>query len=335
MTSFIPRFLKSIFILSCIVVLFSFHAHAADVPLKKVSCITLWQPQAQFAGYIVASEKGIYKKYGLDVNIVSGGPNDSAVDALKSGKADFGILWLSSAIQRRAEGLKLVNIGQVVQRSALMLIAKRLSGIVKPLDMQGKKVNLWEGDLQLQPRAFFRANGLTVDIIPQSYTVNLFLKNGVDVVSAMWYNEYDMIINSGLDEDELVTFFFSDYGLNFPEDGIYCLEETLNKDPQAASDFVKASFEGWMYAFDHPDEAVEIVLQNMRREHLPANRVHQKWMLLKMKDIILSGDKQHPLGILNKADYDRVCLELKKNDLVATAPAYNEFYRPLENNDQE
>ena len=244
--------MKTILIITGMVFLFFGHAHAADAPLKKISFITLWKPQAQFAGYIVALEKGFYKKHGLDVTLISGGADNPAVDALKNKKADFGIVWLSAAIQRRSAELKLVNIGQVVQRSALMLVAKRSSGILKPQDMQGKKVSLWEGDLQLQPKAFFREHGITVETIPQSYTVNLFLKGGVDVVSAMWYNEYDTIINSGLDPDELVTFFFSDYGLNFPEDGIYCLEETLNKDPQTAAAFVKASFEGWMYAFDHP-----------------------------------------------------------------------------------
>jgi len=60
--------------------------------------------------------------------------------------------------------------------------------------------------------------------------VNLFLRDGVDVVSAMWYNEYHTIINSGLNPDELTTFFFHEHGLNFPEDGIYTLEETFKRD---------------------------------------------------------------------------------------------------------
>jgi NitT/TauT family transport system substrate-binding protein len=329
------RNIKNILILTGMAFLFSAHAHAEDIPLKKITLISLWKPQAQFAGYMVASEKGFYKKHGLEVTIVSGGTDDPAVEALKNKKADFGVLWLSSAMQRRTAGLQLVNIGQLVQRSALMLVAKRSSGILRPLDMQNKKVSLWEGDLQLQPRAFFRAYGLDVETIPQSYTVNLFLMGGVDVVSVMWYNEYDTIINSGLDPDELVTFSFSDYGLNFPEDGIYCLEETLNKDPQAAAAFVQASFEGWSYAFDHPDEALDIVLAHMRMEHLPANRVHQKWMLSKMKELIIPQDKQHRLGVLDKDDFDRVGKELVQNGLITAAPPYNEFYRPLKNNDQK
>jgi len=43
----------------------------------------------------------------------------------------------------RAEGTRVVNIAQIMQRSALMLVAKKSSGIRTPQDMNGKKVGLW------------------------------------------------------------------------------------------------------------------------------------------------------------------------------------------------
>ena len=199
-------------------------AGAAEIALKKASFIPQWSPQAQFAGYYVAYEKGFYKKYGVDLTILQGGPNQSPTDFLERRKADFVSLWLSTAMQRRSHGVKLINIGQVMQRSALMLIAKKSSNIKTPQDMNGKKVGIWGADFQIQPRAFFKKYNLHINVIHQSFSVILFLRGGVDVASAMWYNEYHTIINSGLNEDELTTFFFYDYGLNFPEDGIYVLE---------------------------------------------------------------------------------------------------------------
>ncbi len=326
--------LRIILVVAAAVVIFPACGRAADVPLKKVSCALLWKPQAQFAGYIVAVEKGFYRQRGLDVTLVPGGANDPSLEALKNKKTDFCIAWLVSAVQRRAAGVALVNVGQVVQRSALMLISRRSSGILKPQDMQGRKVSLWEGDLRIQPEAYFRRTGVTAEIVPQSYTVNLFLRGGVDAVSAMWYNEYDTIINSGLDPEELVTFFFSDLGMNFPEDGIYCLEETLDKDPAGAAAFVAASFDGWQYAFDHPDEAVDIVLARMREAHLPANRVHQRWMLSKMKDLIMPDDPA-PAGTLVQNDFDRVAEELLRGGLIEAIPLYRDFYRPPEGHVQE
>lgn len=303
-------------------------AVAGQGSLKKATFIPLWKPQAQFAGYYVALEKGFYRKAGLDVTIIEGGPDSPPGALLEQGKADFGILWLSAALKKRGHGLKIVNIGQVVQRSGLMLVAKRSSGIRVPKDLAGRKVSLWDGELRLQPMAFFRKYALSVDIIPQSYTVNLFLAGGVDAASVMWYNEYDTILNAGIDEGELVAFSFGDHGLNFPEDGIYCREETLAKDPGAAFAFAAASFEGWLYAFNHPEEALNIVLAAMRKAHVPANRVHQKWMLEKMKELILPSGDRRDLGLLDKEDYANVCRELRSGKDITEAPAYDDFFLP-------
>lgn len=300
----------------------------SDQSLKKVSFIPLWKPQAQFAGYYVAYEKGIFKKYGLDVTILEGGPGKNPCQLIKSGKADFGILWLSSVLRISNQCSKLVNIAQISQRSALMLIAKKKSGIVKPADMNGRKISLWEGDLQLQPQAFFKQQKIVMKIIPQYYTINLFLNDGVDVVSAMWYNEYHTILNSGINKEELSTFFFSDFGLNFPEDGIYASEEFYNKNPDICRAFVKACLEGWIYAFANENETLDIIMKYMRQANVSANRMHQKWMFERMKDLIIPQENSNKvLGRLDKQDYERVAMELKKNGLLDKITKYEKFAR--------
>ena len=50
-------------------------ADAAETTLKEASFIPQWRPQAQFAGYYVAYEKGFYKKNGIDLTILPGGPD--------------------------------------------------------------------------------------------------------------------------------------------------------------------------------------------------------------------------------------------------------------------
>lgn len=313
----------------CAAVVFSpsWGLRCEDKPLKRVSMVSLWFPQSQFAGYYVALEKGIYRKYGLDVTIINGGPEIFPFKLLEEGKADFAVMWLSTGIEKRSLGLSLVNIAQVVQKSGLMLVAKKSSGILKPEDMNNRKVGLWNADFEIQPRAFFKKYGLNVTVIPQSYTVNLFLRDGVDVASAMWYNEYHTIINSGYDPEELTTFFFYEHGLNSPEDGIYTMEKTASGDPQACRAFVKASLEGWKYAFAHAEEAVDIVLQYMEKAHLPANRVHQKWMLARMKDLILLNGSCQGMGVLSRGDYDFVAGGMLENGLIKSIPDFDKFYK--------
>ena len=321
----------------CLILLFmvTVKAGAEERPLKKASFIPQWVPQAQFAGYYVALELGFYKKHGIDLTIIPGGPNNAPSDLLKDNRAQFGTMWLSSGIQMRAQGIRVVNIAQILQRSALMLVAKKSSGIKTPQDMDGKKVGLWGPVFQIQPKAFFRKYNLDVKTIRQSYSVNLFLRDGVDVASAMWYNEYHTILNCGLDPSELTTFFFYDHALNFPEDGIYILEENLQKDPDLSRAFVKASIEGWRHAFSNPDEALTIIMRHLHEAHIPVTRVHQKWMLERMRDLILPKGSGIPMGRLLFEDYLRVAKGLKENALIKDIPVFSCFYRECLSRDEE
>lgn len=299
---------------------------AQEADLKKVSFIPQWQPQSQFAGYYVAYEKGFYRQHNLDVKILRGGPDRPPSELLAQGKADFGTMLLTTGIIKRAQGVKLVNIGQLVQRSALMLVAKKAGGINTPQDINGKKVGLWGGDFQGQPRAFFQKYQLAVKTIPQSATLNLFLRGGVEVASAMWYNEYHLILNAGMNPEELTTFFMADHGLNFPEDGIYCLEDTYKNRPELCRSFVQASIAGWQYAFAHPEEALDIVMKYVNAANVATERVHQKWMLARMQDIILPSGSNLPMGTLQAEAYDPAAQELRKNGLIKKIPPFAEFF---------
>jgi NitT/TauT family transport system substrate-binding protein len=302
---------------------------AAEPPLKSASLMPMWSPQAQFAGYYVALDKGIYARHGIDLKILRAGSGCSPPETLKKGEADFAILWLTTALQHRSAGTELVNLAQIIQRSSVMLISKKTAGIETIDDMDGKKVGLWEGDVSIPPRTLFAKHGINVRVVPQSQTVNLFLRGGIDVASAMWFNEYHTILNSGVDAKELNVIFLSEQGMNFPEDGLYAMAKTVQKDPVLAAAFVAASLEGWHYAFNHPDEALDIVIQHMREARLPANRMHQKWMLERMRDLMAPVDSQAEFGKLREQDYESVAQALLKDGLIGTYPHYFAFsWRP-------
>ena len=149
------------------------------------------------------------------------------------------------------------------------------------------------------------------------------------MASAMWYNEYNTIINAGINPDELTTFFFNDYGLNFPEDGIYVLEETYDKNPGFCTDFVTASIRGWEYAFDHPEEALDIIMKQLMDAHIPATRVHQQWMLKRIQDLMIPGGKSTRIGQLQADDYYRVAQALKDYGMIGDVPKFSEFHREV------
>ena len=58
-------------------------------PLDKVRFGTNWVAQAEHGGFYQALADGTYRKYGLDVTIVPGGPNVNNRIRLPVGKLDF------------------------------------------------------------------------------------------------------------------------------------------------------------------------------------------------------------------------------------------------------
>ncbi len=298
---------------------------ARGAELRSASFIPHWLPQAQFAGYYMAQEKGLYRKQGIDLTIRRGGPEYPPSETIAGRQATFATTFLSSALELRNRGVRLVNIGQIVQRSGFILVTKKTSGINSPADLNGKKVSLWR-DFRVQPQAFFRKYGVEVKPVDQGATMNLFLRDGVVAASAMWYNEYHMLMNAGLNEEELRAFFFDQHGLNFPEDGLYCLEETLRQNIDLCRGFVRASLEGWEYAFAHPEETLDVVMRHIRKANVGTNRVHQRWMLARMKDIIIPPAGKADLGRLRQEDYLRVAGEMKRDGLIREIPPYGEMY---------
>lgn len=299
--------------------------------LKHAALVLQWQPQAQFAGFYVAKEKGFYTEAGVDMKIIPGGPDVVASKLLASGRAQFATMFLATGIERRAgflqgqgkNGLPVVLLAQLVQRSALMIITRADSAIKTPKDLDGKRMGVWDNEFGLQPQALFQRLGIHPVIIPQSNTLNLFLRGGVDAASAMWYNEFHSLLASGLDEDELRVFFYRDLDLNFPEDGLYTLEATLENDPDLCRAVTSASLRGWEYAFAHPDEALNIVQNRMREAHLPTSRAHQRFMLARMQDV-MAGAR---LGSLDPADFARVTEALWAQKLIQTRPRLDAFFR--------
>src|SRR3546814_296681 len=101
-----------------------------------------------------------------------------------------------------------------------------------------------------------------VTVLRQGFNVDPLLQKQADCISTMIYNEYWQIIDAGMSEDELITFFYEDQGVATLEDGLYALEENL-QDPEFVdrlARFISASVKGWQYAIDNVDEAAEIIV---------------------------------------------------------------------------
>ncbi len=304
----------------------------AAKPLPRRTGISLqlhWQPQAQFAGYIMALEKGYFKEAGIgDVDLIWSGPGDSPLSELASGKVDFCTGWFADAIVRRSKGVPVVLLSQIMRDSAMMLVTWADDEINVPEEMTGKRVGLWGGDFSIPPMAFFHKYRIKPIVTPQTPSIQPFMLRAVPVASAMYYNEYHAILQTGTKPEQLKVFALADYGLNIPEDGLYTTEATRRERPALCRKLSAAVQKGWDYAFEHEAETIEAVMEYCKTHKVNTNRSHQRWMLQAMKKYIQPEDKTHRFGQLTGAMYDDAIELLQQQKVLLKAPEYGMFYQP-------
>lgn len=290
----------------------------------KIRFTAHWLPQAQFAGYYVAKEKGFYAKEGLYVELNHAGDKKSVEFLLQNNETDIISTFLSNAIKLRAENTPVINICQLSQKSALMFVAKKKTNIAEIKDFNNKKIGTWKADFSDIPLALLYRENITFEIIPIQHSINLFLNDGIDLMTVMWYNEYHKIISAGIEPDELSAFFLAEYGMDFPEDGIYCLENYYTENKINVDKFIKATLAGWQYAFENEEETLNIVIDYMKRNKIQSNKAHQRWMLNKIKDVY-SNNGKFDKHSLRKESYESLSKLLNINPLGFSA--FEKFYR--------
>ena len=297
-------------------------AASAAQAQDEVTLQLQWVTQAQFAGYYVALENGFYEEEGLNVTILPGGPDIAPPQVLAGGGADAMLNWMPSALAARERGLPVVNIAQPFVRSGLQLTCWKDSGIAAPADLAGHTVAHWFFGNEYPFMGWMNQLGIPVDgsangvtLLQAGFNVDPLLQRQADCISTMTYNEYWQIIDAGVSPEELVTFRYSDYGMDTLEDGIYVLEENLN-DPaffDKMTRFVRASMKGWAWEAENPDAAAMIVLDN--DETGAQTETHQKRMMGEIALLVEGGD-----GRLDEASYARtVRTLLEGGDAVITA----------------
>ncbi|MEJ6478849.1 MAG: ABC transporter substrate-binding protein [Octadecabacter sp.] len=281
--------------------------HAGSVTLQLQ-----WVTQSQFAGYYVAQDMGFYEEEGLDVTILSGGPDIAPPQVLAGGGADVMLNWMPSALAARERGLPVVNIAQPFKTSGLMLTCWKDTGITSVEDFRGKTIGVWFFGNEYPFLSWMSQVGISteggedgVTVLKQGFNVDPLLNREADCISTMTYNEYGQVLDAGVDPADLVTFMYEDQGVATLEDGMYVLEENL-EDPVFVDNmvrFVRASMRGWKYAEDNVAEAAAIVIDN--DETGAQSLAAQERMMTEIAKLTAGSN-----GALDPADYERTVATL-------------------------
>lgn len=318
-------------------------AGAANVPVKMQ---LKWFPQAQFAGFFVAQAKGFYKAEGLDVTLLPIG-DQSPIQTVATGAADFGTTWITDLLTARQQGLPVVHIAQVFQKSGYTLVALKSSGLTDPKQFAGKRVGVWPSGNEYPAVALLKKYGMTtsldstvanptVQAVTYPFDPSLVFPDKVDLVSAMTYNEIDQIVGLGYPLDKLKVFNVSDFGINLLEDLMFTTQKTLDSKnfknsgmsgQEVAARLVRATIKGWNYAVANQKEAVQIVLVNCgntcKGSGTRASAAgHQTWQMTEVAKLYRAGQTlKGNAGLLDKATYDANVKQLLDLGILKSAPS--------------
>jgi NitT/TauT family transport system substrate-binding protein len=283
-----------------------------------------WVTQAQFAGYFVAQEQGFYEEEGLNVTIKPGGPDIAPEQVIAGGGADVIVTWMAAGLSAREKGVELVNIAQPFQKSGLMMICPKETGIESEGDLAGHTLGVWFFGNEYPFFAWMNKIGLTtegegadVTVLKQSFDVQPLIQGQADCISVMTYNEFNQAMQAGFMPEDLTIFNYTEMGNDMLEDGLYVLEDNL-QDPAFFDKmvrFVRASMKGWEHALANPDEAAQTVVDNGGQD-----LEHQKYMMSEIAKLTAGS-----AGALDPADYEQTVATLlsavsPENPAITTAP---------------
>jgi NitT/TauT family transport system substrate-binding protein len=304
-----------------------------DGDKDKVTLQSKWVVQAQFAGYYAALDQGFYDEENLEVTIRPGGPDIVPEQVVLGGQAQFGIDWLDSLLATRDQGQNIVNIAQVFTRSGMTEVTWKDSGLDQITDLKGKKVGVWLGGNEHKLFAALNENGLdpqtAVEIVKQPFDMNLFLSRDIDAAAAMTYNELAQVLETKNPKtgqlyqlDDLNVFRMSELGTGALEDGVFVREDWIEDEDNQdiAKRFLKASFRGWLYCRDNPEDCLRIVLDN--GPTLPEG--HQRWQLNEVNALIWPAPSG--IGVMEPESWE-ITKQITLDGEVIKKPASDDAYR--------
>jgi NitT/TauT family transport system substrate-binding protein len=299
----------------------------------KVTLQSKWVVQAQFAGYYAALDQGFYDDENLDVTIRPGGPDIVPEQVVLGGQAQFGIDWLDSLLATRDQGQNIVNIAQVFTRSGMTEITWKDSGLDDITKLRGKKVGVWLGGNEHKLFAALNKNGIDpqkdVEIVKQPFNMDLFLSRDIDAAAAMTYNELAQVLETKnpktgqlYQESDLNVMKMSELGTGALEDGVFVREDWIEDEDNQdiAKRFLKASFRGWLYCRDNPEDCLRIVLDNGPT----LGEGHQRWQLNEVNALIWPAPKG--VGIMEPESWD-ITKQIALDGKVISKPASDDSYR--------
>jgi NitT/TauT family transport system substrate-binding protein len=259
---------------------------AAPAP---ITFVTDWKAQAEHGGFYEALALDLYKKRGLDVKIVEGGPSVNVPQLLAGGAADFGIGSNGFIpLNMLKQGAPIKAVMAIFQKDPQVLITHPRADVRSLADMKGKPIMIADAStVAFWP--WLKAKYGFSDTQIRKYTFNLapFLVDPKAIQEGYLTSEPYTIAQQGHFKPQV--FLLADNGYPGYANMVVVPQKWIDGNPAAVQAFVDATREGWKnYLSGDPAPANALI----RRDNpdMTDGLIAQAIDKMKRYGIVVSGD---------------------------------------------
>ena len=262
---------------------------AAARPLDKVTFGSNWVAEAEHGGFYQALADGTYKKYGLDVTILPGGPNANNRMLLLVDKIDF---YLSAntlqGFDAVARNVPTIQVAALFQKDPQVLIAHPDEGIRKFADL--KKLTLFVSKEGMATYyQWLKADfGFKEDQVkPYTFNPQPFLADPRSAMQGYVTSEPFAVERQGHFTPQI--FLLADQGFSAYSTLIETRRDLAENKPDLVQRFVDASIIGW-YNYIYGDNKAANVLIKEQNPEMTDELLSYSVAKMKEYGIVDSGD---------------------------------------------
>ena len=257
--------------------------------LDKVTFGTNWVAQAEHGGYYQALADGTYKKYGLDVTILPGGPNANNRILLPVGKIDFymsaNLLQVFDAV---AQNIPTVAVAASFQKDPQVLMAHPKQGIDKFIDLRKLTILVSKEGMAGYYQWLKKDFGFTdAQVRPYTFNPQPFIANTRMAMQGYVTSEPYAVETQG--KFKPVIFLLADQGFSTYSTLIETRRDLVEKKPDLVQRFVDASAIGWANYIYGDNKAANELIKKQNPE-MTDDRLAYSIDKMKQYGIVDSGD---------------------------------------------
>jgi len=257
--------------------------------LDKVSFGTNWVAQAEHGGFYQAVADGTYKKYGLDVTIVPGGPNVNNRILLPVGKIDFFMSANSlQSFDAVEQNVPTVAVAAMFQKDPQVLLAHPGQGIETFEDL--KKLTLLVSKEGVGTYFQWMKKDFGFDekkVKPYTFNPQPFLADKTVAMQGYVTSEPFAVEQAAAFKPKL--FLLADHGFNTYSTLIETRRGLVEKKPDLVQRFVDASAIGW-YNYLYGDNKAANALIKKHNPEMSDALLAYSVTTMKQFGIVDSGD---------------------------------------------